>query len=182
VNRLAAKRKRETDTGVALPRGKTYFLLETSIPGDRRYLHRHPQIPPMVTKDDIEGFLDRLEQDGASYKEVEPVLWVVKPGGELDFDMVVHYSPPDAVLRVKLIELPTEKIPLAEMSRRLLELNASDLVHGSYGIEQNSNSIVLTEALELEHLDFEEFLAAYESMTLALASHLREIGSFRGGK
>lgn len=136
----------------------------------------------MVTKDDIEGFLDRLQQDGASYKEVEPGLWVVKPGGELDFDMVVHYSPPVVVLRVKVMELPKEKTTLAELSRRLLELNASDLVHGSYGIEQNSNSIVLTEALELGHLDFEEFLSAYEGMTLALASHLREIGTFRGGK
>lgn len=136
----------------------------------------------MVTKDDIEGFLDRMEQDGASYKEVEPGLWVVKPGGELDFDMVVHYSPPVVVLRVKVMELPKEKATLAELSRRLLELNASDLVHGSYGIEQNSNSIVLTEALELGHLDYEEFLSAYEGMTLALASHLREIGTFRGGK
>ena len=136
----------------------------------------------MVTKDDIEGFLDRLEQDGASYKEVEPGLWVVKPGGELDFDMVVHYPPPVVVLRVKVMDLPKEKATLAELSRRLLELNASDLVHGSYGIEQNSNSIVLTEALELGHLDYEEFLSAYEGMTLALASHLREIGTFRGGK
>lgn len=136
----------------------------------------------MVTKDDIEGFLDRLQQDGASYKEVEPGLWVVKPGGELDFDLVVHYSPPVVVLRVKVMELPKEKATLAELSRRLLELNASDLVHGSYGIEQNSNSIVLTEALELGHLDYEEFLSAYEGMTLALASHLREIGTFRGGK
>ncbi|MEX2152236.1 MAG: YbjN domain-containing protein [Gemmatimonadaceae bacterium] len=134
----------------------------------------------MVTNQDIESFLDRLGQDGASYKEVEPGLWIVKPGGAFDLDIVVNYSPPVVVLRVKVMELPKEKKTLAELSRRLLELNASDMVHGSYGIEQNS--IVLTEALELDHLDFEEFLAAYESMTLALASHLREIGSFRGGQ
>ena len=136
----------------------------------------------MVTKEDIEGFLDRLSTEGASYKEVEPGLYVVKPGGALDFDVVVHFSPPVVVLRVKVMELPRDKATLAELSRRLLELNASDLVHGSYGIEQNSNSIVMTEALELAHLDFEEFLAAYESITLAVASHLREIGSYRGGK
>lgn len=136
----------------------------------------------MLNKDELEVFLDRLSQDGASYKEVEPGLWVVKPGGALDFDVVVNHTPPVVVLRVKVMDLPREKTQLAELSRRLLELNASDLVHGSYGIEQNSNSIVLTEALELEHLDYEEFLAAYESMTLALASHLREIGSYRGGK
>jgi hypothetical protein len=136
----------------------------------------------MLNKEDIEAFLDRLDAEESSYKEVEPGLWILKPGGALDFDVVVHYSPPVVVLRVKVMELPKDKTQLADLSRRLLELNASDLVHGSYGIEQNSNSIVLTEALELEHLDFEEFLAAYESMTLALASHLREIGSFRGGR
>jgi hypothetical protein len=136
----------------------------------------------MLNKEDIEVFLDRLGAEESSYKEVEPGLWIVKPGGALDFDVVVHYSPPVVVLRVKVMELPKDKTQLADLSRRLLELNASDLVHGSYGIEQNSNSIVLTEALELEHLDYEEFLAAYESMTLALASHLREIGTFRGGR
>jgi hypothetical protein len=136
----------------------------------------------MLNKEDIEAFLDRLGQEGASYKEVEPGLWVVKPGGSFDFDLVVHHSPPVVLLRVKVMELPKDKTALAELSRRLLEFNASELVHGSYGIEQNSNTIVLTEALEMEHLDFEEFLAAYESMTLALASHLREIGSFRGGR
>lgn len=136
----------------------------------------------MVTNEDIEGFLDRLSLEGGTYKEVQPGLWVVKPGGELELDVVVHYSPPVVLLRVKVMELPKDKKTVAELSRRLLELNASDMVHGSYGIEQNSNAIVLTEALELSHLDFEEFLAAYESMTLALASHLREIGSFGGGK
>ena len=39
--------------------------------------------------------------------------------------------------------------------------------------------IVLTEALELSALDYEEFLGSYESMTLSLASHLRELGSYR---
>jgi hypothetical protein len=136
----------------------------------------------MVTKEDIEGFLDRLSLEGGTYKEVQPGLWVVKPGGELELDVVVHYSPPVVLLRVKVMELPKDKKTVAELSRRLLELNASDMVHGSYGIEPDSNSIVLTEALELSHLDFEEFLAAYESMTMALASHLREIGTLAGRK
>jgi hypothetical protein len=127
----------------------------------------------MKTKEEIEGFLDKLGVEGA-YREVQPGLWVVKPGGPIDFDVVVHYSPPVVIIRVKVMELPKDKSVLATLSRRLLELNASDLLHGSYGIEQDA--IVLTEALELAHLDYEEFLASYESMTLALASHLREIG------
>lgn len=131
----------------------------------------------MVTKEDIERFLDRLSSEGASYSELEPGLYLVKPGGELDFGVVVHFSPPVVVLRVKVMTLPTNKESLATLSRRLLELNATELVHGAYGIE--ADSIVMTEALELSHLDFEEFLAAYESVTVALASHLRELGSYR---
>jgi Tir chaperone family protein CesT len=131
----------------------------------------------MVTKEDIEGFLNRLVSDGASYTELGPGLWLLKPGGELDFAVVVNFSPPVVVLRVKVMTLPTDADALATLSRRLLELNATDLVHGSYGIEEES--IVMTEALELSHLDYEEFLAAYESITVALASHLRELGSFR---
>jgi hypothetical protein len=132
----------------------------------------------MVTKEDIERFLDRLSADqGVSYSEIEAGLYLVKPSGELDFGVVVHFSPPVVVMRVKVMALPTDKQSLATLSRRLLELNATDLVHGAYGIEQES--IVMTEALELAHLDYEEFLAAYESITVALASHLRELGSFR---
>ena len=128
----------------------------------------------MVTKEEIEAFLNRLSAEGASYKEVKDGFWVVKPGGSLDFEMVVSYSPPVVILRVKVMDLPTAAGAQAQLSRRLLEMNASDMVHGSYGIEQNA--VVITEALELSHLDFEEFLVAYESIALALASHLREIG------
>ena len=129
----------------------------------------------MVTKEDIEAFLDRLSAEGGTYREVEPGLWVVKAGGALDYEMVVHYSPPVAVLRVKVMEVPSDKSALASLSRRLLEMNASEMVHGSYGIEKDA--IVITEALELSHLDYEEFLAAYESIALALASQIREIST-----
>ena len=33
--------------------------------------------------------------------------------------------------------------------------------------------------MELAHLDYEEFLASYESLTLSLTSHLRELAAFR---
>ena len=131
----------------------------------------------MLTRDDIEGFLDRLSAEGERYEEVEPGLWVVRPDGNLELDVVVHYSPPVVLLRVKVMNVPADDGRCADLNRRLLELNANDLVHGAYGITQDS--IVLTEALELEHLDYEEFLAAYESMTLALASHLRELSTYR---
>ena len=130
----------------------------------------------MVTREDIEAFLDRLQTEEATYREIEPGLWAVRPGGALDLDFIVHYNPPVVVLRVKVMDLPATNGKSADLNRRLLELNATDLVHGSYGM--SNGQYVLTEALELEHLDFEEFLSAYESMTLALATNLRELTTY----
>ena len=131
----------------------------------------------MLTKDDIESFLVKLSATGATYSEVEPGFWIVRPSPESDLSLAVNYSPPVVLLRIDVMTLPEDATQTATLTHRLLELNASDLLHGAYGIQ--NKQIVLTEALELSALDFEEFLASYESMTLALASHLREFGSFR---
>lgn len=133
----------------------------------------------MVSREDIERFLDRLSSEGVTYSEVAPGLWRVRLGGALDFDVVVTYAPPVLVLRANVMELPTDDGHCNRLSRRLLELNATDLLHGAYGIERET--VVLSEALELSHLDFEEFLASYESMTLALGSHVRELAAIRDG-
>ena len=131
----------------------------------------------MLTKDDVESFLIRLSATGATYSEVEPGFWIVRPSPESDLSLAVNFSPPVLLLRIDVMTLPDDATQTATLTHRLLELNASDLLHGAYGIQ--NKQIVLTEALELSALDFEEFLASYESMTLALASHLREFGSFR---
>src|SRR5688500_7577956 len=104
----------------------------------------------MVTREDIESWLDRLAPEGG-VRELEPALWIVRPGGQLDMDVVVSYSPSVVVLRVKVMDAPKDGARCATLNRRLLELNASDLVHGSYGI--SADAIVLTEALEIAHLD-----------------------------
>ena len=131
----------------------------------------------MKTREDIEGFLDRVAADGATISEVESGMWVVKPGGNLDFDLVVHCSGDVVLLRVKVMDVPQDEAEQLPLYRRLLELNAEDLVHGSYGLD--AGAIVLNETLSLSHLDYEEFLASYEGLTLALAAHLRELVAYR---
>ena len=128
----------------------------------------------MLTKEDIESFLARLSASGATFSEVEPGFWIVRPSPESDLSVAVNYTPPVVLLRIDVMALPEDQEKTASLTRRLLEYNATDLLHGSYGLQ--ADQIVLTEALELSALDFEEFLASYESMTLALASHLRELG------
>ena len=131
----------------------------------------------MLSKEDIESFLVQLSATGATYSEVEPGFWIVRPSPDSDLSIAVNYSPPVVLLRVDVMTLPSDGAKCSTLTRRLLELYASDLLHGSYGLQEQQ--IVLTEALELSALDYDEFLASYESMTLALASHLRELSSYR---
>ena len=126
----------------------------------------------MVSRDDVQSWLDRLELPVTTVAED---LWVVQlaDGGEL----AVNFAPPVLVLRVRVTELPADAGRVAGMARQLLQWNARDLVHGSYGIE--GDHVVLTDTLELGHLDFSEFEASIDSLGLALASHLGALAPYR---
>jgi len=129
----------------------------------------------MVTRDDVQSFLDRMEAAGGTVEELEEGLWKVRTSEESE--AVVSFSPPVLILRVRVMELPAEPARRAELYRQLLEYNAADLVHGSYGVE--GDHVVLTDTLELENLDFSEFEASFDSLTLALATHLGALAPYR---
>src|SRR4026209_868186 len=124
----------------------------------------------MVTREDVQSFLDRLN-GGAAAEEVEPGVWVIRTVERSE--CFVHYTPPVFVMRVRVMDPPGETPKRAELYQRLLELNARYLVHGSYGLE--GSHVVLTDTLELENLDFTEFQASYDSIMLALASHMGDL-------
>ena len=46
----------------------------------------------MLTKDDIESFLVRLGATGATFSEVEPGFWIVRPSPESDLSIAVNYT------------------------------------------------------------------------------------------
>jgi hypothetical protein len=129
----------------------------------------------MITREDIQSWLDRLDGGGLSVTEIEPNLWLAR--SREDAEVVVHFAPPVIILRVRVMELPESEPRRSELFRQLLEYNARDLVHGSYGLE--GDHVVLTDTLELENLDFSEFEASFDSITLALASHLSTLAPYR---
>lgn len=121
----------------------------------------------MTTKEDLESYLIRM---GVDYEELADGMWLLKPS-DVSAQVVLNYTPPVVLLRLKVMELPADAddAKLAGFYRRMLEINASEILHGSYGIEENN--IVISDALDLEDLDFSELRSSYESMVLAAASH-----------
>lgn len=129
----------------------------------------------MVTREDIQSWLDRLESGNLEVREMQPGMWLAKtPEGA---EVVVSLAEPVVILRVRVMQLPSAKEAQADLYRQLLEYNARELVHGSYGLE--GDHVVLTDTLELENLDYSEFEASFDSMTLALASHFTALAPFR---
>ena len=129
----------------------------------------------MITREDIQSYLDRLDSGSLTVMEIEPNLWLARTPD--DAEVVVHYAPPVVILRVRVMELPESEPRRSELYRQLLEYNARELVHGSYGVA--GDHVVLTDTLELADLDYSEFEASFDSITLALASHLGALASYR---
>jgi len=129
----------------------------------------------MVTRDDLESFLIRMDLD---FEEVDDGMFLVQPKSESDgTPVVVHHTPPLLIARLKVMRLP-EGRDLGELFETLLVWNATDVVHGAYGIEEGD--LVLTDTLELETLDFPELQASLESMQMAAASHIKQIKALAG--
>jgi hypothetical protein len=125
----------------------------------------------MINREDLESFFIRL---GVEAEEVGENIWILH-GDEDAPNVVVTFAPPVVVLRLKVLDLPEgrQDQQLAPLYRRLLELNASDLVHGSYGIEEGD--VALSDALDLETLDFQELRNSYESIVFAATTHMRDL-------
>ena len=125
----------------------------------------------MRTAADIQSYLLKLE---LPHEEPREGTWIVKGLDGLD-SMVVTLAGPVAVFRVKLMDIPHKH--REELFRTLLELNATEMMHGAYGIE--GDAIVISDALQLENLDYNEFAATVDDITLAVASHHGRLAKFR---
>ena len=128
----------------------------------------------MITREDLESFLIRMDLE---WDEVDEGMFLIQsPSG----DVVLHLSDPVLLLRLKVMDLPGHEPQMWKMYRVLLELNATDIVHGAYGIEEGE--LILSDTLELETLDFEELRASVESLQYAASSHLNRIRALSGSE
>jgi CesT_Tir_1 len=122
----------------------------------------------MISREDLESFLIRMDME---WEEVEEGMFLVR-GHNSGIPVVVHLTDPVLLLRLKVMDLP-EGGGHEAFYRTLLEFNATDIVHGAYGIEENE--LILSDTLELATLDFEELQASVESLQYAVSSHVSRI-------
>ena len=128
----------------------------------------------MIATADLEGWVDRLGGGTLEVEHPAADVWVVHSGGA---QVVVSLHPPVVILRIRVMEAPADPRRRAQLFESLLLWNATDLVHGAYGLEEGH--VVLTDTLDLESLDYRALEASYDAMTLALATHSGALAPYR---
>lgn len=123
----------------------------------------------MKTATDVESFLFRM---GMPFDVIGPDMWNIRTDHE---NLIVSISGPLVVFRTKVMEIPNAK--REELFGLLLRANTTDLVHGAFGIE--NGSIVISRALELENLDWNEFSAVVDDFTMAISRLYPKLAQFR---
>jgi hypothetical protein len=122
----------------------------------------------MDTRDTIEHYLIQMEYP---FESIEPDMWIIHDTA----NVVVTYELPLVVFRIKLMEIPKNR--REDFFKLLLELNATNMIHGAYGIE--GDNVVLIDTLQSEYLDFNEFQASLDALLMASTQDYQKLNAFR---
>ena len=128
----------------------------------------------MDVEEKIEAFILEL---GFPFEKIDDNLWVIHDDIDFIENIVVYHNPPVLTFRIKAMEAPQEDVR-PELYKRLLQLNASSMVAGAFGLEDED--VVIVESLQSETMNQSEFQAAFDSITLAVREHYHDLKSFVG--
>ncbi|MCL2472825.1 MAG: YbjN domain-containing protein [Treponema sp.] len=125
-----------------------------------------------MAENKIEQFLIDLKY---SYREVNPNLWLLDDTNHNLEGIAVMYAEPLVIISVQVMDAPHHD--REEFYAKLLELNASEMIHGAYGLE--GGKVVIIDTLEYDDLDYSEFRAALDAISLALTQHYPILSVYR---
>lgn len=127
----------------------------------------------MTDAHELEGL---LMNSGLDYESHAGDTWVIHNQSDHLDNVVLQFTPPVIVFRVKLMDAPQDAQKRADLYERLLQLNATDMVAGAYALE--GQAIVITETLQTENLDANELQAAVDGLSLAISEHYQELRGY----
>ena len=128
----------------------------------------------MANKEDVEAYL--LEM-GNPYEELGEGIWMIHDEYDNLDNIVVYFDPPLITFRVKLMNVPKSDENRSKLFEHLLRLNATEMVHGAYGID--GESVIIIDTLQSENLDNNEFQASIDALIFALSTHYEELKAYR---
>ena len=110
-----------------------------------------------------------------SYQQVEENLWYIEDEEHSLSGIAVMLAEPLVIVRVVFMDDPRKNS--LEFYTKLLELNARELVHGAYALE--NGKVILIDTLEYDTMDYGEFRAVLDAFSLALTQHYSILSKYR---
>ncbi|MBN8610855.1 MAG: hypothetical protein J0L92_09740 [Deltaproteobacteria bacterium] len=131
----------------------------------------------MRTREDVEAYLGKSPYP---FRELEENTWLVQDRAGAKENIVVRLSGDLVLFRVNVIDLSSiDTTRREELYALLLELNASDMLHGAYGVSKDGGGkVLLTAAMRLQDLDYSELVGTLDDFTVAIAKHHDGIAQF----
>jgi hypothetical protein len=126
----------------------------------------------MTLNDKLEGYFIDLN---VQYEQKENNLWIISDNERSLQNVLVTIDDQVVTVTVNVMEVPGSS--KEQFFEKLLTLNATDLIHGSYGIE--GKNVVLVDTLEGGTMDIEELQASLDSIGLALTQHYKILEGYR---
>jgi hypothetical protein len=120
------------------------------------------------TAEDVETYLLELDRRF----DLDNGTFLLSSGPSVP-PIAIRVAPPIVAVRVLIGPAPADDMHKAKLYTRLLEYNATDLMHASYGIE--NGTIILSAALALDNLDKNELEATLSDIDVALARHISDL-------
>ena len=110
-----------------------------------------------------------------TYQQVGDNLWLLDDEEHSLQGVAVMLAEPLIIVRAEIMDVPKNNV--LELYTKLLELNASEIIHGAYALE--NKKIVLIDTLHYGTMDYEDFRAVLDSFSLALTEHYPVLSKFR---
>ncbi|MCL2765275.1 MAG: YbjN domain-containing protein [Treponema sp.] len=110
-----------------------------------------------------------------TYEQIDNNIWLLDDEDRSLQGVAVMQAEPMVIIRAEIMDVPGKNI--LELYTKLLELNASDVIHGAYAID--NGKIVLIDTLHYGTMDYEDFRAVLDSFSLALTEHYPVLSKYR---
>ena len=130
----------------------------------------------MRSVEDITAYLTRAAHP---HREIAENTWLIGDSSGVHENIIVRVAGDLVIFRMKVLDLSVvDKASEGAFYKLLLELNATELLHGAYCI--TDGALLLTSTLLLENLDYNEFVAVIEDFVLAMTNQHERLAAFAG--
>jgi len=110
-----------------------------------------------------------------TYQQIDSNLWLLDDEERSLQGVAVMQAEPLVIIRAEIMDVPEKNV--LELFTKLLELNAADIIHGAYALD--NKKVVLVDTLQFDTMDYEDFRASLDSFSLALTQHYPILSKYR---